>query len=127
VAEYTKDTRFSMGWVVGGAAIIFVLQFFAGIASAALQLGLWGVVAAGFISYVLGGFVIGWKSEGRTILEAGLAAVLVIAIVITIKGWSTIFDLRDMAIVYGVPFLSSMLGGWLGELLQGNVIRTSDD
>jgi hypothetical protein len=125
VAEYTKDTRFSMGWVVGGAAIIFVLQFFAGLAIAALQLGLWGAAAAGFISYVLGGFVIGWKSEGRTILEAGLAAVLVIAVVLGIHGF--VFGGVDMLIIYGVPFVSSLFGGWLGELVQGDIIHTSDD
>jgi hypothetical protein len=126
VAEYTKDTRFSMGWVVGGAAIIFVLQFLAGLAIAALQLGLLGAAGAGFISYVLGGFVIGWQSEGRTILEAGLAAVLVIAVVLAIRGF-VLLDGLQMLIVYGVPFLSSLLGGWLGEIAQGNIIRTSDD
>jgi hypothetical protein len=125
VAEYTKDTRFSMGWVVGGAAIIFVLQFLAGLAIAALQLGLWGAAAAGFISYVLGGFVIGWQSEGRTILEAGLAAVLVIAIVLMIRGFA--LNGAQMVTAYGVPFLSAVLGGWLGEMVQGNIIRTSDD
>src|SRR5262245_57442067 len=79
MAVYDKDKSFSVGWMFGGAIIMGVILLFAhfvmiatGVADVWVFVGVW---SAGF---AFGGFVIGWQSEGQTILEAGLAAILVI-------------------------------------------------
>ena len=128
MAEYTKDTRFSWGWVVGGAAIIWVMQFMAVMVWAALKFRPMPAALLGLAPYVLGGFVIGWQSEGRTIIEAGLATLLVISIELgrahaTVRGEAS----GLIIMLYAVPFVAAIIGAWIGELVQGNVIRTSDD
>jgi hypothetical protein len=128
VAEYTKDTRFSWGWVIGGAAIIWVMQFMAVLFWAALKFRPMPAALLGLAPYVLGGFVIGWQSEGRTILEAGLATLLVIFIELGRAQAALRGDAADLIVLlYAVPFVAAVIGAWLGELVQGNVVRTSDD
>jgi hypothetical protein len=37
-------------------------------------------------------------------------------------------DAADLLVLlYAVPFVAAIIGAWVGELVQGNVIRTSDD
>ncbi|HEY1547088.1 MAG TPA: hypothetical protein VGG28_04685 [Kofleriaceae bacterium] len=128
MAEYTKDTRFSWGWVIGGAAIIWVMQFMAVLFWAALKFRPMPAALLGLAPYVLGGFVIGWQSEGRTILEAGLATLLVIFIELGRAQAALRGDAADLIVLlYAVPFVAAVIGAWLGELVQGNVVRTSDD
>jgi hypothetical protein len=128
VAEYTKDTRFSWGWVVGGAAIIWVMQFMAVLFWAALKFRPMPAALLGLSPYVLGGFVIGWQSEGRTIIEAGLATLLVIFIELGRAHAALRGDATNLIVVlYAVPFVAAVIGAWIGELVQGNVVRTSDD
>ncbi|HEY1812307.1 MAG TPA: hypothetical protein VGG74_08105 [Kofleriaceae bacterium] len=128
MAEYTKDTRFSWGWVVGGAVLIWVLQFFAGLFM--IMVGMHELAAAGIAlgAYLGGGFVIGWWSEGRTILEAGLATLLVVFIELG-RGHAALGRLSpgELLFIYGVPFVAAIIGAWIGERVQGNVVRTSDD
>jgi hypothetical protein len=128
MAEYTKDTRFSWGWVIGGGVLVWVLQFLALMAWAALRFHPMAAAACGLAPYVIGGFVIGWQSEGRTILEAGLATLLVIFIEVG-RAHATLRHAEPalLGVLYVVPFAAAIIGAWLGEMVQGDVIRTSDD
>jgi hypothetical protein len=129
MAEYTKSTHFSAGWMIGGAVLMFITGFFArfiiigvGIQDTRLLLAI--LLGA----YAVAGFVIGWQSEGRTIIEAGLAAVLATAGMIGIVATgSDRLDLVATAIIYGPPVLAAVIGAVIGEKIQGDVIVTSDD
>jgi magnesium-transporting ATPase (P-type) len=71
-----------------------------------------------FLAFAIGGFIVGVKSTGRTILEPGISAALAVLIALLISGNFTIVNL----IVGGlVPFAAGVLGGWLGERRQGTV------
>ena len=71
-----------------------------------------------FLAFAIGGFIVGLKSTGRTILEPGISAAIAVVIALLIAGNFTIGNI----IVGGiVPFLAGVLGGWLGERRQGTV------
>ena len=83
------------------------------------------------LSFVVGGFLIGWKSEGQTILEAGLAAALGEGVVVWLNSVINNVDTSQasalaLALVYGIPFVAGIVGGFLGEKLQGDTVTTED-
>jgi hypothetical protein len=129
MAEYVKSKHFSWGWCVGGAVLLFVISFLGGIGILAAGVtNPWIQLAVTGFCYLLTGFVIGWKSEGQTIVEAGIASVLALAIALAIRGGGILFFMTPVgAIVTVVPALVAMLGAFIGEKVQGDVVRTSDD
>lgn len=120
-------------WVAIGVAIMLGLSLVAGLISAAI-LGDRIEAAAGgaaadigggrlalvallsFLSFVIGGFIVGLKSPGRTILEPGISAAIAVVLSLLIAG---AFSLVGMIAAGVVPFLGGLLGGWLGERQQG--------
>ena len=126
MTEYAKDTRFSAGWMVGGTAIILVTYLFGlFILSAAGVTSIWIALAVALGCFGAGGFVVGWQSEGRTIIEAGIAAINVVLIVFVINGFN-IANPIALALGSALPFGAAVLGAFLGELVQGNTIRRDD-
>jgi hypothetical protein len=119
-------------WILYGVAIMVALNFVAGIILAAVlgpqieaasqaentltagQMLLLAVL--NFLAFAIGGYIVGLKSAGRTILEPGLSAAIAVAIGLLISGNLTILNILAAALV---PFLAGMLGGWLGERRQG--------
>jgi hypothetical protein len=71
-----------------------------------------------FLAFAIGGFIVGIKSAGRTILEPGISAAVAVVIALLISGNFTIVNIIAGGIV---PFLAGVLGGWLGERRQGTV------
>ena len=71
-----------------------------------------------FLAFAIGGFIVGLKSAGRTILEPGISAAIAVVIALVISG-----NFSTVNIMVGgiVPFLAGVLGGWLGEKRQGTV------
>ncbi len=125
MAEYTKDKRFSIGWVIGGAVIMFLANLLGGFVCAGAGItDLWTLAGVACGCYAIGGFVIGWQSEGSTILEAGLAAAATVIALAAIRGITT--DPEALAIGAGIPFVAGIIGAWIGEKVQGDVIRTED-
>ena len=117
----TKDRRFSIGWVVAGTVIMFGLSFLGGVVAGAAKLsGLWPLFGVAEICFFVGGLIVGRQSRGSTILEAGLAAVLALVISNLIQGTHLSRDPRVYAIGYGIPFVTALLGAWIGEMLQGD-------
>jgi hypothetical protein len=68
--------------------------------------------------FAIGGFIVGVKSAGRTILEPGISAAIAVVIALLISGNFTIGNIIAGGIV---PFLAGVAGGWLGERRQGTV------
>jgi uncharacterized membrane protein YiaA len=95
-----KDTSFSAGWVaVTSLAPMLVLAL---------------------ICFALGGFIIGKKSPGQTILEAGLAAAAAVIITQLVKValLNAPLELASLVIGSAIPFGAGLFGGWLGEKAQ---------
>ena len=71
-----------------------------------------------FLAFAIGGFIVGLKSAGRTILEPGISAAIAALIALLISGNFGVGNLIAGGIV---PFIAGVLGGWLGERRQGAV------
>jgi hypothetical protein len=68
-----------------------------------------------FASFAIGGYIVGLKSPGRTILEPGISAAIAVVIGLLLSGTFTLGNLLAGGLV---PFLAGLLGGYLGERRQ---------
>ena len=75
------------------------------------------VALLNFLAFVIGGFIVGVKSAGRTILEPAIAAAVAVAVGLLFSGGFTLTNLLAGGLV---PFLAGLLGGWLGEKRQAS-------
>ena len=73
-----------------------------------------------FLVFVIGGFIVGLKSSGRTILEPGISAAIAVVIALVLAGNFTFGGLIAGGLV---PFLAGVLGGWAGERRQESSAR----
>jgi hypothetical protein len=76
------------------------------------------VAVLNVLAFAIGGFIVGIKSVGRTILEPGISAAIAVVIALLISGNFTIANIIAGGIV---PFLAGVIGGWFGERQQGTV------
>jgi hypothetical protein len=100
--------RLTLGSQLEGATSIEEISLTGG------QLAL--VAAINFLSFAIGGFIVGIKSAGRTILEPGISAAIAVVIALLISGN---FTLGNMIAGGIIPFAAGVLGGWIGERRQG--------
>lgn len=129
-------------WIGIGAAIMFGLNFVASLllvallgdavpptattpeeAAAAIGGGRLALAALiGIASFAIGGYIVGRKSPGRTILEPGISAAIAVLLGLLLSGTFTLGNLLAGGLV---PFLAGLLGGYLGERHQsaGAVVR----
>ncbi len=123
---YARDRSFSIGWTLGGTAIMFLTNLGGGVLASVLGIrSPWVVLAIAFGCFAVGGFVVGVKSEGRTIVEAGLAAALATTLTYVYRVMFAGGLLNPVALLIGagVPFCAGLLGGWIGEMVQGDTIE----
>ena len=66
-------------------------------------------------TFAIGGFIVGLKSPGRTIVEPGLSAAAAVLLGLMISGALSLGTLLAAGLV---PFLAGVLGGYLGERRQ---------
>jgi O-antigen ligase len=71
-----------------------------------------------FLAFAIGGFIVGLKSAGRTILEPGISAAIAVVIALLLSGS---FSILNIVVAGIVPFVAGVLGGWLGAKKQGTV------
>jgi hypothetical protein len=116
-------------WIAIGSVIMIVLSLVGGLltglvlrpqveaAATSGQISLSGgqallAVVITALSFLIGGFIVGIKSAGRTILEPGISALVAVLIVLVISGQLMILNL----VIGGLlPFAAGVFGGWLGE------------
>lgn len=121
-------------WIGIGTAIMFGLNLVAGLLllpilggalpvgpdgapapDAAAAIGGGRLLAAAllsFLSFAVGGYIVGARSPGRTVVEPGISAAIAVAIGLLLGGGFTLGNLLAGGLV---PFLAGLLGGWLGE------------
>jgi hypothetical protein len=73
------------------------------------------VAVVNFLVFMIGGFIVGLKSAGRTILEPGISAAIAVLIGLLLSGNFTVGNMIAGGII---PFAAGVLGGWLGERRQ---------
>lgn len=71
-----------------------------------------------FLAFLIGGFIVGLKSAGKTILEPGVSAAIAVLFALALSGN---FSLGGLLAGGVVPFAAGILGGWLGERRQGTM------
>jgi hypothetical protein len=87
-----------------------------------LSAGQMGMLAlVNFLIFAVGGYIVGVKSAGRTILEPGISAAGAVLLALLV---SQNFSVRNLIGSALVPFLAGVLGGWLGERRQDSVSRS---
>jgi hypothetical protein len=74
------------------------------------------IAVLNFLAFAIGGFIVGLKSAGRTILEPGISAAIAVLIALLISGNFTFVNLLAVGFV---PFIAGLLGGWAGERRHG--------
>ena len=74
------------------------------------------IAVINILAYAIGGFIVGVRSAGRTIIEPGISAAIAVLIALVISGNFTVVNLIAGGLI---PFLAGVLGGWLGERRQG--------
>ena len=121
--------RLDWKWIGIGAVTMIALNF-----AAALVLGLvlgpqltgvtspeqitlstaqmWLALLINVLSFLIGGFIVGIKSAGRTIIEPGISALAAVLIVLVVSRQLSVGNLFIGGLV---PFAAGVLGGWLGE------------
>jgi hypothetical protein len=127
--------RLDWKWIGIGVAVMVVLNLIASlILGMALGSELEGVTSPeevqlsggqvllaavlNILAFAIGGFIVGVKSTGRTILEPGISAAIAVLIALLISGNFSILNIIAGGIV---PFVAGVAGGWLGERRQGTV------
>ena len=120
-------------WIGIGVVVMVVLNLVAGLilgmvlgaqlegvtSPEEVELGGGQIVLAAVLNilvFAIGGFIVGVKSAGRTILEPGISAAIAVLIALLISGN---FSLGNLLAGGLVPFAAGVLGGWLGERRQG--------
>jgi hypothetical protein len=121
--------RLDWKWIGIGVVTMIVLNFVAALILGLIlapQLGgvtdpgqialssgqMWLALLVKVLSFLIGGFIVGIKSAGRTIIEPGISALAAVLIVLVVSRQLSVGNF----IVGGlVPFAAGVLGGWLGE------------
>ncbi len=117
-------------WIAIGVVVMVVLNFVAGLLLALVfgpeigtatnvedsggQIAL--AAAINILAFTVGGFIVGAKSAGRTIIEPGISAAIAVVMALLISGNFSVVNLIAGGII---PFVAGVVGGWLGERRQG--------
>jgi len=123
-ADHLISDSFDWSWMIAGTLM--------GIASSMIVVNLLDLILGHnpdyfiipyFFSIFVTGLIVGWKSPGYTVIEAGLAGLLTITIVLNIARLTLLTD-SEMGIWYVVlgiilGFFIAVLGGFAGEKIQG--------
>jgi len=67
------------------------------------------IAVINILAYAIGGFIVGVRSAGRTIIEPGISAAIAVLIALLISGNFTVVNLIAGGLI---PFVSGVVGGW---------------
>ena len=76
------------------------------------------IAVINILVFAIGGFIVGIRSAGRTIIEPGISAAIAVLIALLISGNFTVVNLIAGGVI---PFVAGVIGGWLGERRQAAV------
>jgi hypothetical protein len=114
--------RLEWAWVIAGTVIGFILNNILVFGLfVLLAYGVSGILISLGVSFVIAGYIVGYKSPGVTIIEAALAGV--VGVILNFFSLYYGFGADDIPVMYMIiglagGFILSLLGGWLGEVVQ---------
>ena len=73
------------------------------------------VAVFNILAFLIGGFIVGVKSAGHTVVEPGLSSLIAVVIGLAISGN---VSARNLIVGGLVPLIAGAVGGWLGERRQ---------
>jgi hypothetical protein len=119
--EELKTNKIQWKWVITSVVVGFALNvLFVFLPSKIFNIDLDVALVAFLVSFVIAGFIVGYKSPGVTIKEPAFAGIVAV-----IYEWIFLeFGLRlDIAVPYliaglALGFLFTLIGAWLGERYQ---------
>jgi hypothetical protein len=78
-----------------------------------------------FIALVVSGYMVGYRSPGVTIKEAGISGFLIITFIFTIVRLTLVSNIEIVYVIGGIilGYIVSTGGGWLGEKMQARKIK----
>jgi len=121
-AEEKHLKKFLWKWVIVGAILGFALNvLFVFLLSTLFPPHIYKFSTAGFIvSFVIMGFVVGFKSPGITLKEPAVAGILAVILDWIYLRFIITYRVPGKFIVIGLimGFIISLFGAWLGELYQ---------
>jgi hypothetical protein len=115
------DPTFQWKWVLAGLALGFVLNvLFVFLLAPLFDINLNLVHVAFSFSFVLTGFIVGYKSPGVTIKEPALAGAFAVIVEWLFIQYGISLPVPTGYIAFGVVegFLLTLFGAWLGERFQ---------
>jgi hypothetical protein len=115
------DETFQWKWVLAGLALGFVLNIlFVFLLAPVFNINLNLVHVAFSFSFVLTGFIVGYKSPGVTIKEPALAGAIAVIVEWLFIQYGISLPVPAGYIAFGVVegFLLTLFGAWLGERYQ---------
>jgi hypothetical protein len=121
-AEEKQSKKFIWKWVIVGTIIAFALNvLFVFILSTLFPQHIYKLSTAGYIvSFVVMGFVVGFKSPGITLKEPAVAGLLAVVLDWMYLRFIITYRVPGKFIAIGLimGFIISLFGAWLGELYQ---------
>ena len=117
----TRTYGLQWKWIAVGVAVGFVLNnFFVFLVAPLFNINLMAVIVSFLVSFVITGFVVGYKSPGVTIKEASIAGLLTVVLdwLIVEVGFDLAVPVTYLFITLIAGYLLTMIGAWLGEKLQ---------
>jgi hypothetical protein len=122
--EELKRDKLQWKWVITAVVVGFVLNvFFVFLPSKVFSLNLNVALAAFLLSFVIAGFIIGYKSPGVTIKEPALAGMFAVILEWLFLEFGLQLGIAVPYLVSGLAlgFLFTLIGAWLGEKYQDSV------
>jgi hypothetical protein len=127
-AREASAAGFQWKWVITGIVIGFALNvLFVFLLAPVFKINLNLVLVAFLVSFVVTGFVVGYKSPGVTIKEPAYAGIFSVVIDWLFLEFLVKLHVPVSYLVSGLAlgFLFAMLGAWLGEKYQESTQRSA--
>lgn len=121
------NSRLHWGWMLVGVLLGAVLiTTFVGLVWSELPRPNVSILVGG-LTFILTGVFVAYFSPGETILEPALSGIVLAALTGIVLALVVGMELTPLLVGVGLPagFLLAMLGGWVGELMQGT-LRSSE-
>jgi hypothetical protein len=125
-AAEAKNQKFLWKWVIVGVIVCFALNIlFVFVLSKLFLVHLFKFAFIGFIiSFVVTGFLVGYKSPGVTLKEPAVAGLLAVLLDWVYLRYIVSLRVPAMYLIVGliIGFMISLFGAWLGEKYQQSVV-----
>ena len=122
--EELRRDKLQWKWIITSVVVGFALNvFFVFLPSKIFNVNLNVALAAFLLSFIIAGFIVGYKSPGVTIKEPALAGIFAVILEWLFLEFGLQLGIAVPYLVSGLAlgFLFTLIGAWLGEKYQDSV------